>query len=201
MVIWGRIKTELWQGKQFFWSLFVFMLVFALLDANAFRDLLVFNQSRVLFDHEFWRLFSCQFVHWNRIHALGNLAVFAGLIVLINKTAIYRAVVLLIVLTLGLGVALLVIKSIELYAGFSATLYGLMVFTILTMQSVSSVTKWFVVFVIVLKLLLELFHLISTEATAGLIGASVATDMHLIAAVLSILFYFFSDRLMVSRKA
>jgi len=195
------IKSELWTGKQFFWSLVVFMLFIALSGSSYFQNFMVFDFEKVVVDKEYWRLFTSQLVHWNLAHAISNMAVFMGAIWLISSTEIWRSIVLLLLLMLVMGLALLVVNPSALYAGFSANLYGLVVFLVLSMKSVSLRIRWLVVAVILVKLILEWFEFISTQSMSDLIEASVATEMHLLAVVFSLLFYVVIERFIVSRNA
>jgi rhomboid family GlyGly-CTERM serine protease len=106
-----------------FITLFIFALSF--LNPAQFEQL---TANPDLFkNHEYWRLLSCNFVHFGWAHSLTNLAGF----LLISVTLFYffpawKFILLILFcgLTVGIGIHLMS-PEISQYAGFSGVLHGL----------------------------------------------------------------------------
>ncbi|MCL1048971.1 rhombosortase [Shewanella abyssi] len=146
-------------------------------------DLLAYRRD-LIFDSQWWRLFSGNFLHTNAWHLVMNLA---GLwVILLLHEQHYNAKSLLVVvialsLTQGMGL-LMFFPETKGYVGLSGMLHGLFVYGAVLDITKGLKTGYLLTLGVMLKVLYEQTFGASSEVTA-LIGARVATEAHLVGLV------------------
>lgn len=142
-------------------------------------------QRQLIGAGEYWRLVSGNLLHTNHWHLLMNLAGFWVILSLHHFH--YRAaglLLLLLSLCLGEGIGLyLFYPSLHAYVGLSGILHGLFAFGAIMDIKRGLKSGWLLLIGLGLKVAYEQFFGASTDV-ASLIGARVATESHLVGAVL-----------------
>ncbi|QYJ73635.1 rhombosortase [Shewanella sp. FJAT-52076] len=142
-------------------------------------------QKQLIGAGEYWRLISGNLLHTNHWHLLMNLAGFWVILSLHHFH--YRAaglVLLLFVLCLGEGIGLyLFYPSLQAYVGLSGILHGLFAFGALMDIKRGLKSGWLLLIGLGLKVGYEQYFGASSDV-ASLIGARVATESHLVGALL-----------------
>lgn len=154
-----------------------------LLFSLGLDDALAYRRDNI-FEWQWWRLISGNFLHTNIWHLAMNLA---GLwvIVLLFEQHYSAKMLTILILTLGLlqGLALLMFFPNTLgYVGLSGLLHGLFVYGAVLDISKGLKTGYLLTLGVILKVLYEQTFGASHEITS-LIGARVATEAHLIGVV------------------
>lgn len=117
---------NVWREPIFYLTL-VFILV---LWAGHFMGeervtVLEFHRERI-WDGEWWRIFTGNFVHFGLYHTNMNCAGFAAVALILFRDAPLRILLLALVLVpLGVGIGLL-LSQVDIYRGFSGCNYGLL---------------------------------------------------------------------------
>ncbi len=128
---------------------------------------------------QWWRLLTGHFIHTNVYHLMLNLA---GLLLVylsfMGQIKWQESALVILILCLSISICL-GIRDHIVYYGFSGVLHGYLAYLLLRHFSISPKLHLAVVCGLILKVVLESFSLLSsTEATAALIDAPVATQSH-----------------------
>ncbi|MCL2919302.1 rhombosortase [Shewanella litorisediminis] len=154
---------------------------------------------------EYWRLISGNLLHTNHWHLLMNLAGFWVILSLHHfHYRIAGLLLLLLILCLGEGVGLyLFYPSLHSYVGLSGILHGFFGFGAIMDIKRGITSGWLLLIGLCLKVGYEQLYGASSDVTQ-MIGARVATESHLVGAVLGIMFgvgYLAYARLVTARVA
>ncbi|MCL1059209.1 rhombosortase [Shewanella gelidimarina] len=148
-------------------------------------DLLAYRRD-LIFDGQWWRLLTGNFLHTNAWHLFMNLA---GLwVILLLHEQHYRArslavIIIVVALSLMQGVGLLLFfPETKGYVGLSGMLHGLFVYGAVLDITKGLKTGYLLTLGVILKVIYEQTYGASSEVTA-LIGARVATEAHFVGLV------------------
>lgn len=181
------------------WSILSAVLFLALSNNSPLTNLFVFDRDLVLSEHQYWRVITGHLAHWTVFHGLMNAVGLAALIFLVDRIQFVLYATLTLSLMGATGIMLLFFDDVHQYAGFSAVLYGLFGYFILSQSHIHLLLRISMLAIIVFKLALEYFGLLSTESLSLLIASEVATQVHAVAFIFGVIFYLVSS--MVFRKA
>lgn len=176
---------------------FITLLIIALsfLNPSQFEQL---TANPDLFkNHEYWRLFSCNFVHFGWAHSLTNLAGF----LLISLALFYffpawKFVLLILFCSLIVGSGINLMSSeISQYAGFSGVLHGLAIAGCFYEKTFAVWRRSLFLILVTLKIVDEQFFGYSFNPLHQFFPFVIAVDAHLLGALAG-LFFVFLDKMM-----
>ncbi len=115
-----------------FWLAVAFSLLL-LHTSSVSLAYLEYNRSLIMNHGQWWRIWTCNWVHLSNAHVLMDVGfMLLVVLLLIDKTTIWEGLVILSVIPLGVGLGLLFfVPSIVQYAGFSGVDQGLLSYAII----------------------------------------------------------------------
>ncbi len=149
--------------------------------ANPYLE---FNREQVL-SGQFWRLFTCNFVHLSSNHMFMNMSVYV-LSVLIFGSALslvaWHGALLICALAVGLGL-LIFDSNVLVYVGLSGVIYGMILFGLLANIKQNTVIYVLVYVYISYKVMSQQSAAYNPEEMQVFIGGNVIASAHLMGLV------------------
>jgi rhomboid family GlyGly-CTERM serine protease len=151
------------------------MLVFQAIGPELLR-----YQTRLIQQHQWWRLLTGHWVHANWIHYALNMTGFMLCVALTEtKWTLPQWLWRIVALSAGISLGLWLLKpNLGWYVGFSGDLFGLYVLCAIASWSRQKIMSSLLLVIIALKLILDLWSSVKITSTE-LIGVPVLVDAHL----------------------